>query len=63
VVPPEATQDEAYDTLMYHQLKSFFTFEKAYNVLYFAYGQTGTGKTHSIFGPKYSLKQTDDMSQ
>eukprot|EP00971_Amphidinium_carterae_P081512 1612540-Amphidinium_carterae.1 len=27
-----------------------------HNVLFFAYGQTGTGKTHTMFGPEESLK-------
>ena len=63
VIPPEASQDYSYDTLLPGLLDSFLKMEDAYNVLYCAYGQTGTGKTHSIFGPKSSLKDASEESQ
>lgn len=54
VVPPEATQAETFDTLLVASdlLTAFHTDE---NVLFFAYGQTGTGKTHTMLGPSDSI--------
>eukprot|EP00591_Stephanopyxis_turris_P006397 CAMPEP_0195529920 /NCGR_PEP_ID=MMETSP0794_2-20130614/32581_1 /TAXON_ID=515487 /ORGANISM="Stephanopyxis turris, Strain CCMP 815" /LENGTH=204 /DNA_ID=CAMNT_0040661301 /DNA_START=304 /DNA_END=914 /DNA_ORIENTATION=+ len=63
VIPPEASQDETYDILMPDLLRCFLSFNDAYNVLYFAYGQTGTGKTHSIFGPKWALNGVLEENQ
>eukprot|EP01129_Flabellula_baltica_P017395 TRINITY_DN9627_c0_g1_i2.p1 TRINITY_DN9627_c0_g1~~TRINITY_DN9627_c0_g1_i2.p1 ORF type:complete len:389 (+),score=62.55 TRINITY_DN9627_c0_g1_i2:44-1210(+) len=33
--------------------------EKNYNMCYMAYGNTGSGKTHSLFGPKYYMRNPE----
>lgn len=63
MIGPESSQDETYDILMPELLGSFLRFEDAYNVLYFAYGQTGTGKTYTLFGPKKGLQDTSEQNQ
>ena len=57
VFPPESTQGFVYDETIPSLLESF-TQKNGYNVLLYAYGQTGTGKTHTIFGSSESLKHT-----
>eukprot|EP00928_Gymnodinium_smaydae_P004270 TRINITY_DN11473_c0_g1_i1.p1 TRINITY_DN11473_c0_g1~~TRINITY_DN11473_c0_g1_i1.p1 ORF type:complete len:1078 (+),score=154.72 TRINITY_DN11473_c0_g1_i1:45-3278(+) len=52
VVPPEAQQQEAFDTMMPDLLESF---KSNQNVFFFAYGQTGSGKTHTMLGEIDSL--------
>mmetsp|Transcript_43080 Transcript_43080/g.119146 ORF Transcript_43080/g.119146 Transcript_43080/m.119146 type:complete len:442 (+) Transcript_43080:109-1434(+) len=53
ILAPEATQGEVYDAAAAELIQAFVENE-GYNVLLFAYGQTGTGKTHTIFGPEQS---------
>ena len=55
VLGPEVTQEEVYNATM-PQLVYEFTNDKPRNVLFLAYGQTGTGKTHTMFGPFEELK-------
>ena len=55
VFPPEATQKEVFDSVA-PSVVSALTQEKGNNVVMFAYGQTGTGKTHTMFGPDDSLE-------
>ena len=70
VISPEASQEESYKSLLPPLMEKFLKpplsddskVNNAYNILLFAYGQTGTGKTHSIFGPKTSLSQTENQS-
>lgn len=54
VVPPESNQAETFDVLLVASglLAAFHGDE---NVLFFAYGQTGTGKTHTMLGPSESI--------
>ena len=47
VVTPETDNAALYDTLMPERNKAFLD---GVNVNLMAYGQTGTGKTHTIFG-------------
>lgn len=51
---PEKTQQEVYDAIMPDLLDGWTT--QCKNVMFFAYGQTGTGKTHTMFGSADSLK-------
>lgn len=53
ILGPEATQGDVYDKTI-ADLVRLFVQKEGYNVLFFAYGQTGTGKTHTIFGPEQS---------
>mmetsp|Transcript_37507 Transcript_37507/g.68552 ORF Transcript_37507/g.68552 Transcript_37507/m.68552 type:complete len:435 (-) Transcript_37507:135-1439(-) len=55
VLQPEVTQNEVYETMLPEFVEAF-TAMGGHNVLFFAYGQTGTGKTHTMFGPEASLK-------
>ena len=52
ILGTEATQASVYDAAASGLVKSFAN--DGFNVLLFAYGQTGTGKTHTIFGHKAS---------
>jgi len=56
VVLPEADQESAYDTMIPALIENFV--EGKAHSLFFAYGQSGTGKTHTMFGPNFeeSLK-------
>jgi len=54
----QATQDDVFDAVM-PELVNEFTAVGGRNCLLIAYGQTGTGKTHTIFGPKDSLSGGD----
>ena len=56
VVAPEADQLETFESMLPPLLEAFTTDS---NVLFFAYGQTGTGKTHTILGTDESLKMTE----
>ena len=53
VIGPESTQEQVYDTVAPDLLDGFLAGDN--NALLFAYGQTGTGKTHTMFGPSASL--------
>lgn len=57
VLGPEATQEEAYRTIMTDTVHGWL--HNAMHVMLIAYGQTGTGKTHTMFGPKESLTSAD----
>lgn len=54
VLGPETSQQAAYDEML-PGLVDAFTMQRA-NVLFFAYGQTGTGKTRTMFGTEASLE-------
>jgi hypothetical protein len=49
---PEASQEDAYPTMMPELVNGFHSDS---NVMFFAYGQTGSGKTHTILGEIDSL--------
>ena len=53
VLGPEAGQQETFDQVMPGLIDSFLA---GYNCTFIAYGQTGTGKTHTMFGAPGSLK-------
>lgn len=53
VLPPEASQEETFRVVMHDVVDAWLV--NATNVLLFAYGQTGTGKTHTMFGTKECL--------
>jgi len=36
------------------------SFEKKYNICYFAYGPTGTGKTRTLFGPRFNIRNDEE---
>mmetsp|Transcript_26215 Transcript_26215/g.53171 ORF Transcript_26215/g.53171 Transcript_26215/m.53171 type:complete len:164 (+) Transcript_26215:207-698(+) len=50
VLGPEVSQDDVDRIVLPPLMQSFLTFEGT-DVMLFAYGQTGTGKTHTMFGP------------
>jgi DNA replication protein DnaC len=50
VFNPDATQQQVYDT--FNPLVNEFIGMPGRNCMLLAYGQTGTGKTHTIFGKK-----------
>ena len=57
VIPPSATQEDTYETIVPPLLDTLLAPSgKCQDVLLFAYGQTGTGKTHTMLGPEYSLE-------
>jgi hypothetical protein len=56
VLGPECTQQEVADATAPDLVEAFT--QENYNVLFFAYGQTGTGKTHTMFGTDASLKSS-----
>ena len=51
---PEVKQQEVFDSAG-AELVEKFTAQPGNNVMLLAYGQTGTGKTHTMFGPDSSL--------
>jgi hypothetical protein len=55
VFPPEATQEQVFNSVA-PPIIDALTEESGMNVVMFAYGQTGTGKTHTMFGPDGSLE-------
>lgn len=60
---PEIGQDEAFTVTMPELIDSFLT---GYNCTFIAYGQTGTGKTHTVFGAPSSLRlipETGDIHE
>ena len=61
ILDTDAKQVDVYESTAAEVVTKFVQ-PNGYNVLYFAYGQTGTGKTHTIFGPNHSwddLKHPD----
>ena len=54
VFPPEATQEQVFAGVAPPVIDAL-TKVCGTNVVMFAYGQTGTGKTHTMFGPDSSL--------
>eukprot|EP00928_Gymnodinium_smaydae_P041803 TRINITY_DN28247_c0_g4_i1.p1 TRINITY_DN28247_c0_g4~~TRINITY_DN28247_c0_g4_i1.p1 ORF type:complete len:616 (+),score=104.98 TRINITY_DN28247_c0_g4_i1:321-2168(+) len=50
----ECSQQEMYDTMMPDLVNSMIL--RQMDVMFLAYGQTGTGKTHTMFGPPESLQ-------
>mmetsp|Transcript_31961 Transcript_31961/g.23106 ORF Transcript_31961/g.23106 Transcript_31961/m.23106 type:complete len:93 (+) Transcript_31961:169-447(+) len=50
VLEPEVTQNDVYNTVAAGAVGEF-TKKNGRNSMLFAYGQTGTGKTHTMFGP------------
>ncbi len=54
---PDVTQETVYDTAARPVIKSIMN---GYNGTIFAYGQTGTGKTHTMVG-NYGGKRGDDL--
>jgi hypothetical protein len=56
VLSAEARQQEVYDTVARDLVAQF---HDGYNVLLWAYGQSGTGKTHTLLGPAHSLRTPD----
>ena len=55
VLGPEVDQELMYNTMLPDYVSSFTALE-GHNVVFLAYGQTGTGKTHTMFGTDDSLK-------
>eukprot|EP00927_Polykrikos_kofoidii_P065005 TRINITY_DN60804_c0_g1_i1.p1 TRINITY_DN60804_c0_g1~~TRINITY_DN60804_c0_g1_i1.p1 ORF type:complete len:1135 (-),score=168.16 TRINITY_DN60804_c0_g1_i1:320-3724(-) len=61
VFGPEAQQEEVCDTMLASAVSAFTRGDGSAggrNVLFLAYGQTGTGKTHTMFGAESSLTST-----
>lgn len=52
ILDTDAAQQAVYDSSTSEVVRKFVA--EGYNALVFAYGQTGTGKTHTIFGPEQS---------
>ena len=50
----DATQEEVYVEAVRPLVDQFTDFPGGHNCLFFAYGQTGTGKTHTILGPEHT---------
>jgi len=68
VLGPDTSQNEVYKEMLSDLVDQFTVTNRScdgtekekkagYNVLFFAYGQTGTGKTHTILGPNSSFQQ------
>ena len=60
VLVPEVTQQDVWDEFV-PELVDEFTMKNGRNVFLLAYGQTGTGKTHTMFGQKGTL--TDEAAK
>ena len=56
---PDSKQEQVYENVA-SQCVSDFIKMNGYNILLFAYGQTGTGKTYTIFGPEPSWNSPGD---
>lgn len=54
VFGPQASQDELFEQVAQPLLEKFLDEQDPQSVFLFAYGQTGTGKTHTIMGPEES---------
>ena len=48
IIPPSVNNEALYDQFLPQRIDAFFN---GINVNIMAYGQTGTGKTHTMFGP------------
>ncbi|CAM9719388.1 unnamed protein product, partial [Heterosigma akashiwo] len=59
VIQPEESQDEACGALLDGVVESFTSLSAGKNILFLAYGQTGTGKTHTMFGPEACLSSAE----
>jgi hypothetical protein len=59
VFPVDCTQNDVADKMLPDCLEDFWNDR---NVMIFAYGQTGTGKTHTMFGVQDSLTETTENS-
>lgn len=57
VLLPESTQQEVFENVMPELLDAWTT--QCRNCMFFCYGQTGTGKTHTMFGTPESLKSDE----
>jgi len=57
VFPVDCTQEQVATDILPGLLDDFWADR---NAMIFAYGQTGTGKTHTMFGTRESLSQTSD---
>lgn len=57
VFPVDCSQEDVADAVLPDLLGDFWGDK---NVMIFAYGQTGTGKTHTMFGRPESLTMTED---
>lgn len=57
VITPEKSQIEMFEATMPQFLDAWLM--KCYNVQLLAYGQTGTGKTHTMFGTRESLSSDE----
>ena len=55
VLGPEADQETVFNAILPTYISSFTSID-GHNVVLIAYGQTGTGKTHTMFGTDESLK-------
>ena len=56
VLKPECSQCDVWDTVLPPKVLAEFTEFGGRNLFLLTYGQTGTGKTHTIFGPKEFLQ-------
>ena len=54
VVPPETDNEKLYNFFLPRRIEAFMT---GYNVNLLAYGQTGTGKTHTMLGTPGVMKR------
>lgn len=57
VFPVDCAQEDVANEILPDLLNDFWSNK---NAMIFAYGQTGTGKTHTMFGVADSLKETSD---
>lgn len=57
VIEPEQSQVETFEAVMPELMDAWLL--KCYNVQLLAYGQTGTGKTHTMFGTRESLSSNE----
>mmetsp|Transcript_56149 Transcript_56149/g.180203 ORF Transcript_56149/g.180203 Transcript_56149/m.180203 type:complete len:463 (-) Transcript_56149:10-1398(-) len=56
VLVPDTSQQQAYEAMLPSLVDMWL--KGCSNLMVLAYGQTGTGKTHTMFGPKESLSST-----
>ena len=59
ILPPDTKQSDAFQRIASHQIDQFL---KGFNATIFAYGQTGAGKTHTIFGPDLTQENGDTIA-
>lgn len=58
VLVPETTQRDMYECMLPSLVDAWINSRN--NVMVLAYGQTGTGKTHTMFGPRESLMAREE---